>query len=118
MPPLYWFVVSVTDSCADFTASACTRASSSRMRSAARLSSTPWNAVSTVWRYAATLASQAARAWSVCPRRRPPSNTSSEIDGPADQKRLGHVNHWDTLELSKPPDAPSVTIGEYAGRAT
>src|SRR5205814_4288499 len=54
---LYWLVVRSTDSRAARTASCCTFASSSRMRSAARLSSTSWNPASTAWRYWATVAS-------------------------------------------------------------
>ena len=50
VPALYWLVLKVTDSLAAFTASSCTFASSSRMRRAARLSSTSWKPVSTVWR--------------------------------------------------------------------
>src|SRR5437762_12218424 len=88
------------------------------MRSAARLSSTSWNPPTTVCLYAETVASYAARASSVWARRRPPSNTVSEIVGPTDQTRLGHVNHCATLLLSKPPDAPSVTLGKNAAMAT
>src|SRR5437773_4360913 len=88
------------------------------MRSAARLSSIDWNATSTVWRYEPTLASKAARAASRCAHRSPPSNTVCEIDGPTDQNRLGHVNHWARLEVSRPPDALSVTVGKKAALAT
>ena len=50
VPALYWLVLKVTDSLAAFTASSWTFASCSRMRRAARLSSTSWKPVSTVWR--------------------------------------------------------------------
>ena len=58
--------------------------------------------------------------------RRPPSKTISVIPGPTDQKRLGHVSQRDgadseafeSVELSKPPEAPSATTGKYAATAT
>src|SRR4029079_4892091 len=48
MPARYWLSEMSSASCAALTASPCTAASSSRTRSAARLSSTSLNAVSTV----------------------------------------------------------------------
>jgi hypothetical protein len=33
------------------------------------------------------------------------------MDGPTDQKRLGHVNHCETLLLSRPPAKLRVTVG-------
>src|SRR4029453_1331324 len=42
----------------------------------------------------------------------------SEIDGPADQKRLGHMSHLATSPDSKPPDPLSVTVGYQADTAT
>jgi hypothetical protein len=31
--------------------------------------------------------------------------------GPTGQKRLGHVNHCETLLLSRPPEKLKVTVG-------
>src|SRR5215510_4157443 len=42
----------------------------------------------------------------------------SDTVGPNDQKRLGHTNHCEISELSKPPDALSVTVGYQAATAT
>src|SRR5215831_5467023 len=42
----------------------------------------------------------------------------SETDGPADQKRLGHISHLATSPDSKPPEPLSVTVRYHANTAT
>ena len=82
------------------------------MRSAARLSSTAWNAASTVCRYMATLASCVARAWSVRARRSPASYTVSEMVPPTDQNRIGQASQRAALEPSNPPSELRMTLGK------
>src|SRR2546428_357100 len=92
MPALYWLVVNSSAWRAACTTSSCRRASSSKIRSAARLSSTSWKAVSTVWRYVAASSSYTAIACCFCASRSPPSNTAWASAPPSDQKRLGVEN--------------------------
>eukprot|EP01022_Parablepharisma_sp_SALTPOND_P004192 TRINITY_DN118_c0_g1_i1.p1 TRINITY_DN118_c0_g1~~TRINITY_DN118_c0_g1_i1.p1 ORF type:complete len:1977 (+),score=693.89 TRINITY_DN118_c0_g1_i1:34526-40456(+) len=118
VPALYWLVTSVTAWRAASKASFCTAASCSRMRNAARLSSTSWKAVSTVCLQVATVPSQLAMAWSVAALRAPPSKMVWASCGPSDHTRPGSVNQSAKLELWQPPEADSVRLGKQAALAT
>ena len=82
------------------------------------LSSTFWNALSTVWRYVATAPSHVACASCTAAVRAPASKIVATSAGPSVQTRFGSENRFARVLCWKPPVAVNSRVGKNAASAT